>query len=418
MHKKVHIPVMSQEVISYLSPKEDGIYVDMTVGAGGHSSLIAEAIGENGKIIGIDRDNEILEIARKTLECTGKSFSLHQSPFSKATEVLDSLSIRSINGVLFDFGISSYQLSKAERGFSFANEGPLDMRMNPQAELTAEMIVNGYSQEDLTAIFFEYGEESRSRTIAREIVKRRRIHKIRSTLELANLVSQCYGGRRGKIHPATKIFQALRIEVNNELTEIRESIEKIIPYMAEEAKIVIISFHSLEDRIVKRFFKSQKEYLEILTKKPLIASEQEKKRKSKKPKCKTKVCQKESTMRKTFIAHLMKKTVLFSLYIYKTLKNIFKNDSAKRARKRLISYAYFFILIGTMVFFLFFLVKIRIQTFELGYQIAQMEKEKAKLEENIRYLTTKKTKILSSKNLIMLNEAMKLYLLPPEKWLK
>ncbi|HPY74949.1 MAG: 16S rRNA (cytosine(1402)-N(4))-methyltransferase RsmH [Planctomycetes bacterium] len=272
---QVHQPVMPNEVIEQLCLKETGIYLDMTVGAGGHSSLIAQKISNKGKILGIDQDSEILQYAQITLQQTNTPFQLFQSPFSKAHHILQQNNIPKIDGVLLDLGVSSYQLSAPLRGFSFQTEGPLDMRMSSQNPITAAKILETYSQKQLEKIFFEWGEESQSRKIAQKIVERRVHTPFLSTLDLASFIAECYGFRRGKIHPATKIFQALRIEVNNEMEELQQALTNIIPYLNVDARIVIITFHSLEDRIVKQYLKKHEKELQIITNKPILPTQQE-----------------------------------------------------------------------------------------------------------------------------------------------
>ena len=277
MSKDVHCPVMLPEVIEYLVPQPGGIYLDMTVGAGGHARAIADKIGGDGYLVGIDRDQEILPFAEENLAAGAAAYSLHQSVFSNVGEVLARLAISRINGVLFDLGISSYQLAAGRRGFSFSHEGPLDMRMGSSGSLTAAEIVNSYSEAELAQLFFEFGEESNARRFSREIVKARRHKTIQSTLELAALITRCLPYKGGRLHPATKVFQALRIAVNDELGQLRQGLEAIIPYLKPGGRLVVISFHSLEDRIVKHFFRDRPE-LQFLTKSPVIPGADEKRR--------------------------------------------------------------------------------------------------------------------------------------------
>ena len=264
---QVHQPVMPTEVLKYLAPKQGGVYLDLTVGAGGHSALIAEKIGKQGKIIGIDQDAEILQYAKEKLQTTETPFQLFHSPFSQAFAVLKQNGIAQVDGILMDLGVSSFQLSKPLRGFSFQIEGPLDMRMNPENPLTAAKILETYSVDHLTKIFFEWGEDSLSRKIAQKIVERRTSRPFRSTLDLASFIAE--------IHGATKIFQALRIEVNNEMGELKQCLDNIFPYLSSHGTLVIITFHSIEDRIVKNWFKENEDKLEILTSKPILPTYQE-----------------------------------------------------------------------------------------------------------------------------------------------
>mgnify|MGYP006294178151 CR=1 FL=1 len=276
MEKTVHIPVLLNETLDFLAPKSNGTYMDMTVGAGGHSVPLLKMLGKDGFLIGIDRDKEILNLARQSLIKISDSFILKHASFSKVHEILKELNITGVDGVLFDIGVSSFQLSKASRGFIFRSEAFLDMRMDKESDLTAADIINNYTEEELRNIFFKYGEEKYSRRIASNIVKHRKIMPIKSTRVLANLVANSYKHHRQRIHPATKVFQALRIVVNDELNELQQGLKNIIPYLKIGGKVVVISFHSLEDRIVKNFFRTQKDRLKILTKKPLTAGSLEK----------------------------------------------------------------------------------------------------------------------------------------------
>ncbi len=271
----VHQPVMLEEVLSYLDPKPGGIYLDMTLGAAGHSVAIAQKLQGNGKILGMDKDREILAIAEKNLESCGIPYVIENAPFSHSPLFLEKIGIQAVDGILFDLGVSSYQLDLPKRGFSFAREGPLDMRMSLDSPVTAADILANSSEKELCHIFFEYGEEPQARKIARKIVEYRQKKPIKSTLELAGLVSQCYDYNRGRIHPATKIFQALRICVNQELKELEQSLSNILPFLAEKGKMAIISFHSLEDRIVKQFIKSHLDILEEITIKPVTPKNEE-----------------------------------------------------------------------------------------------------------------------------------------------
>lgn len=273
----VHQPVMLNEVLEYLEPHPMGTYLDMTVGAAGHSMAIAKKLQGQGKILGIDKDKEILAIAETNLASCGTPYQLAHSPFSEASHVLEKLGIKALDGVLFDLGVSSYQLDLPKRGFSFGKEGPLDMRMNLNSPLTAADVLATYSEKQLSQIFYEYGEEPQGRKIARKIVEYRTRKPIKSTLELAALVSQCYDYQRGRTHPATKVFQALRICVNQELQELEKSLSCILPFLSEKARMVIISFHSLEDRIVKQFIKANLASLTEITPKPATPTQEEQK---------------------------------------------------------------------------------------------------------------------------------------------
>ncbi len=262
---------MLRETMDLLGPERGGVFLDATVGMGGHA---VEALGKmagKGLLIGIDRDDNALKAARDKLG--SEHVVLKKARFSELGGVLDGLGIANVNGALFDLGVSMPQLKVLERGFSFQSEGPLDMRMDPAAELTAADVVNTYSEKELERILREYGEERFSKRIARMIVQRR---PIQSAQELAGLVSGVYR-KRGKTHPATRAFQALRIEVNSELAELEAGLAAASGRLAAGGRLVVISYHSLEDRIVKHFFRGAQARGEarILTKKPLTPGDAE-----------------------------------------------------------------------------------------------------------------------------------------------
>ncbi|MGY4707848.1 16S rRNA (cytosine(1402)-N(4))-methyltransferase RsmH [Candidatus Bipolaricaulota sp. J31] len=266
-----HEPVMVTEVLRFLAPGPGKVIVDATVGTGGH----AEAILERGaELIGIDRDPRALELARERLSRFGDRCRLVQGNFRHLKEILAELAAGPVDGVLFDLGMSSAQLEDEERGFSFAREGPLDMRMDPSQPLTAHEIVNRWPEREIARILREYGEERYARRIARAIVRARPIE---TTTELAEIVIRCYPPGRHRIHPATRTFQALRIAVNDELSALREGLLAAIRALLPGGTVVAISFHSLEDRIVKHTFRQRwiAGEVEILTKKPLVPSPEE-----------------------------------------------------------------------------------------------------------------------------------------------
>jgi len=266
-----HEPVMVQEVLRFLDPRPGKLVVDATVGTGGH----AEAILERGaELIGIDRDPLALEVARERLSRFGKRFLLIQDNFRHLVQILRDHGVQEVDGVLFDLGMSSFQLEDPKRGFSFLKEGPLDMRMDPSQDLTAYEIVNRWSERDIARILREYGEERYARRIARTIVKSRPIE---TTTQLARIVARCYPPGYHRIHPATRTFQALRIAVNDELNALREGLLAAIKVLRPGGVVVAISFHSLEDRIVKRTFRQRwiAGEVEILTKKPLTPTAEE-----------------------------------------------------------------------------------------------------------------------------------------------
>lgn len=266
----IHLPVMAKEAIEHLNVRKGKWYVDCTLGAGGHSR---EILKRGGKVLGIDQDEEILVLAKKGLSDYQKRIVFEKGNFRQVGEAIKKHKIKEVFGVLYDLGLSSYQIEQDIRGFSFQREGPLDMRMDLSKSLKCADIINRGREEELARILREYGEERMNRRIAREIVKNR---PIQTTIELASLVARAYG-RRGKIHPATRTFQALRIAVNDELSALMESLDNIFPYLASNGRIVVISFHSLEDRIVKRRFKEwqKEEVFRVLTKKPLRPTPEE-----------------------------------------------------------------------------------------------------------------------------------------------
>lgn len=273
----IHIPVLLKEVLEILKP-DKGIIIDGTIGAGGHS----KAILENSKalIIGLDQDAEALEISKKNLKDFEDRVTLVHENFNNLKEATRRLKIfGKVKGIILDLGFSSLQLEDAERGLSFQKQGPLDMRMNREEKLTAYEIVNSWSEEEITSILWNFGEERFSRKIAEAITEKRRKEKIKTTTELAELIKESVPRKYAfsKIHPATKTFQALRITVNDELENLRKVLGDSQDILKKKGKIIVISFHSLEDRVVKRFFKemAKKSRLKILTKKPIIPQKEE-----------------------------------------------------------------------------------------------------------------------------------------------
>ena len=260
MAERGHEPVMVDEVLRFLG--QATTMMDMTLGAGGH----AEALLASGveRVIGLDRDPEAIEFATARLARFGERFAAVQTRFS------DVPAENRVDGVLYDLGVSSMQLDRPERGFSYRSDGPLDMRMGPDGE-RAKDIVNTAPEEELARIVFEYGEERRSRRVAAAIVRARSRSPIETTNELAGVVASALGARRGGPHPARRTFQALRIAVNRELEEVTASLPRAVDILAPGGRVVVIAYHSLEDRIVKRFVNAAPN-LEILTKKPLRPS--------------------------------------------------------------------------------------------------------------------------------------------------
>lgn len=253
----VHLPVMPRECIEGLAIKPDGIYLDGTTGGGGHSLLIAERLGESGRLIAFDKDEEALRAAKNKLkDHLGKVTFVHDD-FASACGRLDELGIEALDGVLLDLGVSSYQIDNAERGFSYTKDAPLDMRMDRGQDLDAYKVVNGYPREKLESIFRDYGEERLARRIAAKIEERRAEAPVATTLELAELVAGCYppGTRYKYGNPAKRVFQAIRIEVNGELDRLSESVTALARRLRRGGRMAVITFHSLEDRIVKNAFR-------------------------------------------------------------------------------------------------------------------------------------------------------------------
>ena len=253
----VHLPVMPRECIEGLAIKPDGIYLDGTTGGGGHSLLIAERLGESGRLIAFDKDEEALKAAKSKLrDHLGKVTFVHDD-FASACGRLDELGIEALDGVLLDLGVSSYQIDNAERGFSYIKDAPLDMRMDRGQDLDAYKVVNGYPREKLESIFRDYGEERLARRIAAKIEEMRAEAPVATTLELAELVAGCYppGTRYKYGNPAKRVFQAIRIEVNGELDRLSESVTALARRLRRGGRMAVITFHSLEDRIVKNAFR-------------------------------------------------------------------------------------------------------------------------------------------------------------------
>lgn len=262
----MHIPVLQKEVLQYLDPKPNENFIDATIDGGGHTAAILEKIKPNGKVLGIEIDPEIYQkLKSRNLD----RLVLTNDSYVNLKSILEKNNFRPVNGILFDLGMSSWHLEESGRGFTFMKDEPLDMRYSLENNLTAEKIINNYSQEEIEKILKEYGEERFARRIAKRIIKER---PIKTTLRLVEIIKRVVPGRT-KINPATRTFQALRIAVNDELNNLRKVLPQTIEVLAPGGKIVIISFHSLEDRIVKNFFKSSN--LNILTKKPVRPSEEE-----------------------------------------------------------------------------------------------------------------------------------------------
>ncbi len=266
---------MVKESLELLAPTSEGIYADVTVGLGGHTAAMLDATLPDGRVIGLDRDPQALALARERLASYGKRLTLVEAEFSRLPQVLKSLGIEKVQGVIADLGLSSLQLDSQERGFAFRYDAPLDMRMNPNEGQTAEEVLHSLSEKELADMLWQYGEERRSRAIARAIVRAKESGKLSTTTDLASVVLKVMGSSaRRSIHPATRTFQALRIYVNQELQQLEHLLEALPHVLSAGGVVVILSFHSLEDRLVKRAFRNP-EIWRILTKKPLTASLEE-----------------------------------------------------------------------------------------------------------------------------------------------
>jgi 16S rRNA (cytosine1402-N4)-methyltransferase len=254
MNDSPHQPVLYKEIIHALQPRRGGRYVDGTLGAGGHARGILEACAPDGQLLGLDVDPQALETARKTLAPYEGRFHLAQASYTTLAAQLQRLGWDEVDGILLDLGASSMQFDTPERGFSFQHDAPLDMRFDPRAPLTAADIVNGYSERELADLLYEYGEERDARKIARAIVRARPLHTTRQLVAVIEAVSP----RRGeRLHPATRTFQALRIAVNDELSAVKAALPQAVAGLRSGGRLAVISFHSLEDRIVKEFFREQ-----------------------------------------------------------------------------------------------------------------------------------------------------------------
>jgi 16S rRNA (cytosine1402-N4)-methyltransferase len=268
----VHRSVLLDEVVHWIAPREGSVIVDGTIGAGGHAAAIAAKVGKTGRVIGLDRDPDMLAMAGVATK--GLPVSLVQAAYSDLIRVLDRLEIDQVDGIVLDLGLSSDQLHWADRGFSFVTDGPLDMRFDPNGDTTAADLVNDLTAEELADVIFEYGEERHSRRIARKIVEERRVVPITTTARLAEIVRKSVPGKWGTIDPATRTFQALRIKVNEELEHLESILADAADLLVPGGRIAIISFHSLEDRRVKHSFREDPN-LTVLTKKPVVASDEE-----------------------------------------------------------------------------------------------------------------------------------------------
>lgn len=294
-----HVPIMVTEVLELLEPSRGGIFVDGTLGGGGHAEAVLSAMPESGKLFGIDRDDEALRAAGTRLARFGDRFTAIKGNFFDMKELLKAHGIYKVDGILLDLGVSSHQLDARERGFSYKAEAPLDMRMDQSAPLSARNVVNEWSEAELRRIFYEYGEEKFSAKIAARIVERRKEQPIETTTELAELIKGAIPAkfRNEPQHPARRCFQAIRIAVNGELDGLSDAIQAAHDLLNPGGRLAILTFHSLEDRIVKNSFRTfenpctcpksapvcicgKKPTAKVLTRHPLVASEQEQKENS------------------------------------------------------------------------------------------------------------------------------------------
>ncbi len=288
----MHQPVLLSETVERLQPRPGGVYIDGTLGSGGHAETIVKAMEGRGLFIGIDRDPEALARAGATLAPYGEGVRLVHANFAQMADVAREAGVTQVDGIVMDLGVSSNQIGTPERGFSFQEDGPLDMRMDTTKPVTAAELVNELSGSELSDCFRELGEERRARGVAKAILRAREEAPIRTTGRLAEIVAKAVGGRRGRIHPATRVFQALRMRVNEELESLREGLEAGIRLLAPGGRMAVISFHSIEDRIVKHCFadhagrmvslaaggeawEGREPRVRRITRKPVMASEAE-----------------------------------------------------------------------------------------------------------------------------------------------
>ena len=270
-----HIPVMLKEALDYLNLKPGKIIVDATIGTGGHSKAILERILPGGGLIGIDRDQESLDVAQERLKDSSGSCRFVQGNFLDLDKILEGLNIKKIDGILFDLGISSFQLQDPERGFSFSSDGPLDMRLDRNSYISAYDLINNLNEEEISTLLWNFGQERWHNRIAHLLVQEREKQPITTTLQLANIVfrsiPQRFRHRYSRIHPATRTFQAVRIAVNRELETLESAVNKSIELLGKGGRICVIAFHSLEDRVIKLAFRSAHANgtIKIITPKPL-----------------------------------------------------------------------------------------------------------------------------------------------------
>lgn len=305
-----HVSVLLNECIENLNIKPDGIYVDGTMGGAGHSLEIVKKLSKKGMLIGIDRDEDALAVAKERLKDFNNVKYVHDN-HDNIDEIVRNLNIEGVDGILLDLGVSSYQIDEKTRGFTYMDDGPLDMRMDKSQELTAEYIVNNYKEQDLARIIFEYGEEKFSRKIARNICEYRKNKKIETTGELVKIIERSIPGkfREKNSHPAKRTFQAIRIEVNNEIEPLYNTIKNSITALNSKGRLCVITFHSLEDRMVKKAYVDAEgkctcpkdlpycvcgnvSFGKIITKKPILPTEKEIKENSRSRSAKLRVFEK------------------------------------------------------------------------------------------------------------------------------
>ena len=284
-----HLPVLYHSIITALRPTSTGKYLDATVGAGGHARGILDASSPDGELLGMDLDEQALAIADQRLKTFSGRYTLIHASYITLLDALQNAGWESVDGIVIDLGLSSMQLDTPERGFSFRHDGPLDMRFNPKRGISAAELINQTSEKDLADILWRYGEEKQSRRIARAIIAARPVD---TTGQLAKIIASAYKGKRGKTHPATRSFQALRIAVNQELHAVETFLPRAVQALAPGGRLAVISFHSLEDRIVKQYFAHEskdcicppeqpvctcghKASLERITRRPIVADEEE-----------------------------------------------------------------------------------------------------------------------------------------------
>lgn len=273
----MHQPVLLREVVDRLAPRPGGRYLDATLGGGGHAEAILDAAGSGSRLLGLDADPEAVARCRERLARFGDRAVCVQSRFSSLSRWVEEFGFRPLDGAIMDLGVSSYQLDDAARGFSFRADGPLDMRMDPSAHPTAADLVNRLPETELADVFWRYGDEHRSRRVARAICERRSREPFTRTADFADTVARALGGRRGRTHPATRVFQALRIAVNRETEELDAGLAAAWSELGAGGRLAVITFHSLEDRAVKHFFadRAREGAGRPIERKPLRPSEEE-----------------------------------------------------------------------------------------------------------------------------------------------